>query len=390
MIRAAVIFESSPFDRKGLFNAVHNRVRHLAETGRCEIDAFCVHSRDTAFTRRVRHTPAVPDVEQVVVDGFTYRILWYDFSIADHLLVNELHRRPFFFSRFMERNIGLLQGYDFILAHSFTGGLFALEASRRYGVPYCVTWHGSDIHTHPWRNPMILRDTREVMEAASCNFFVSRALLEDSDRITPSAKKMVIYNGVSEAFVRFPDDVRLGLRKDYGLTENEKVVAFAGSVVAVKNVYALQPIFHSVRAEYDGKLKFWIIGDGKLRDRVEKAMVSDRDIDVRFWGNVAPDVMPSMLNCVDVLVLPSVNEGLGMVCAEAIRCGAVAVGSDVGGIPEVVGRGFVVPPGEGFVDGMAALVADVLRNGAVQSIPDNFDWKSAAETEISTVESLLQ
>lgn len=390
MIRAAVIFESSPFDRKGLFNAVHNRVRHLAETGRCEIDAFCVHSRDTAFTRRVRHTPAVPDVEQVVVDGFTYRILWYDFSIADHLLVNELHRRPFFFSRFMERNIRLLQGYDFILAHSFTGGLFALEASRRYGVPYCVTWHGSDIHTHPWRNPMILRDTREVMEAASCNFFVSRALLEDSDRITPSAKKMVIYNGVSEAFVRFPDDVRLGLRKDYGLTENEKVVAFAGSVVAVKNVYALQPIFHSVRAEYDGKLKFWIIGDGKLRDRVEKAMVSDRDIDVRFWGNVAPDVMPSMLNCVDVLVLPSVNEGLGMVCAEAIRCGAVAVGSDVGGIPEVVGRGFVVPPGEGFVDGMAALVADVLRNGAVQSIPDNFDWKSAAETEISTVESLLQ
>ena len=43
MLKLAVIFESSPFDRKGLFNAVHNRVKHLVETGECEIDVFCIH-----------------------------------------------------------------------------------------------------------------------------------------------------------------------------------------------------------------------------------------------------------------------------------------------------------------------------------------------------------
>ena len=57
MMRLAVIFESSPFDRKGIFNAVHNRVKHLLATGECTIDVFCVHSRDNAFTRRIRHTP---------------------------------------------------------------------------------------------------------------------------------------------------------------------------------------------------------------------------------------------------------------------------------------------------------------------------------------------
>lgn len=45
-IRVAVIFESSPFDRKGLFNAVHERIRHLAGTGECEVMVgflvFCV------------------------------------------------------------------------------------------------------------------------------------------------------------------------------------------------------------------------------------------------------------------------------------------------------------------------------------------------------------
>ena len=90
MLRIAVIFESSPFDRKGLFNAVHNRIRHLRQTGECEIDAFCIHSRDTAFTRRVRHTPVVPDVENVNIEGCRYRILWYDFSIMDHIIVNKL------------------------------------------------------------------------------------------------------------------------------------------------------------------------------------------------------------------------------------------------------------------------------------------------------------
>lgn len=75
MLRLAVIFESSPFDRKGLFNAVHNRIRHLLATGECEVDAFCIHSRDNAFTRRVRHTPDVPVVEKVDFDGVTYRML---------------------------------------------------------------------------------------------------------------------------------------------------------------------------------------------------------------------------------------------------------------------------------------------------------------------------
>lgn len=384
MLRIAVIFESSPFDRKGLFNAVHNRILNLAASGECIVDAFCIHSWDTAFTRKVRKTPSVKEkCETLSVDGITYRMLWYDFSIADHILLEKLHARPFFFGRFMCENLSLLEGYDCIVAHSFTGGLFAYEASLRYSVPYFMNWHGSDIHTHPWRNNLIMKHTRILIENARCNFFVSKALLRESDRILVTDRKKVLYNGVSDRFVRFSDEERRALRKKYGLGSNDKVVAFAGSLVDVKNVHLLQPIFHEVRSRYDGALKFWVIGDGKRRNVVEPLLLGDTSIDVRMFGNLPSDEMPSVMNCIDVLVLPSRNEGLGMVCAEAVRCGANAVGSDVGGVAEVVGRSNVVPLGETLPEDMAVKVVGMLTTEVCQDVPDYIDWKHTAVQEIA-------
>ena len=388
MLKLAVIFESSPFDRKGLFNAVHNRVKHLVESGECEVDVFCIHSRDTALTRRLRHTPEVPSVSGISIDGIRYNLLWYDFSLIDHALVYKLHRKPFFFGKYLSRAVGMLKGYDHVLAHSFTGGLFALEAFRRFGVPYSVTWHGSDVHTHPWRNPLILKDTRAVMENASCNFYVSSALRAESDKISVSARKEVLYNGVSDDFVRFSDNRRESLREKYGLSLEDKVVAFVGSIVAVKNVSVLQPLFHEIRSRYDGQLTFWMVGDGKLRGSVEPAMIADESLDVRFWGNVPSEDMPSVMNCIDVMVLPSLNEGLPLVCAEAINCGASVAGSDVGGVPEVIGRENVVPLGSDLVNDMATKVVEMLHSAPVQTVPASMSWKSTAQKELSYLKSL--
>lgn len=385
MLKLAAIFESSPFDRKGLFNAAHERIRHLVGTGRCVVDAYCIHSWDTAFTRKVRHTPEVPRKDEVTVDGITYRILWYDFSILDHVTVEFLHRRPLLFSRFTKRCMPLFKGYDAILAHSFAGGLFAMEASDTYGIPYFMTWHGSDIHTHPWKNSLVMEYTRKVMKGARYNFFVSEALLEASHRICADVPKAVLYNGVSDDFIRYDDGIRNELRVKYSLDPGTKVVAFAGSLVSVKNPDMLQPLFHEIRRQYEGPLKFWIIGDGKVRHQVEPGLMSDPTIDVVMWGNMPSDQMPQMMNCIDVLVLPSRNEGLPLVCAEAIRCGAYAVGADVGGVAEVVGKDNVIPHGDGFIVSMASKVVSVLNDGGEQKVPDHLDWRTTAEKEMSVI-----
>ncbi len=427
MLRLAVIFEGSPFDRKGLFNAVHNRVRHLLDTGECSVDVFCVHSWDSPFSRRRRGTPYVGErCGTVAVDGIEYKMLWYDFSLVDFFLVEKLRVRPFFFRKEVRRWLPMLSGYDCIAAHSFTGGLIAREASSCFGMPYYVTWHGSDVHTHPLCNSLKFKDTASVMREARCNFFVSEALLKASERIVPgcgsgtaggygagpdsgsdaagcgpAVRKEVLYNGVGEEFVRFPDFCREELRMNNGLSSEDKVVGFVGSIVAVKNVGILQELFHEIAERYaeaaaggmsgngaPAGLKFWMVGDGKLRSGVEAAMVSDSSIDVSFWGNIPVGHMPSMMNCIDVMVLPSLNEGLPLVCAEAVRCGAAVVGSAAGGIPEVIGKDSVVPFGPDFISDFASKVVSYLVSPPVQELPASLDWNETARKELSFLKSL--
>ena len=393
MMKLAVIFESSPFDRKGLFNAVHNRVKHLSATGECTVDVFCVHSRDNAFTRRVRHTPVVPSVDEVSIDGITYRLLWYRFSVLDNVLLEKMNLRPLFFRRFMSSRVELLKGYDAVVAHSFCGGLFALMAHQRFNIPYYVTWHGSDVHTHPWRVPVMLEDTRAVMESARCNFFVSKALMTASDKITVQASKEVLYNGVSEDFVEFSPADRAAVRERFGLAPKDKVVAFVGNLAAVKNVLSLPAIFAEVVKRYDASLKFWIVGDGKLRTQLESVFSlsfrpNEVSGEISFFGNQPSPAMPDIMNCIDVLVLPSLNEGLPLVCAEALNCGAAVVGSDVGGIAEVIGQDYVVPLGDSFVTGMADKIVSFLDGKTLsQTLPSEISWSLTAERELSFLKS---
>ena len=152
---------------------------------------------------------------------------------------------------------------------------------------------------------------------------------------------------------------------------------------------SLQPIFHSIWTGYTSPLKFWMIGDGKLRRQVQPAKTEDTSIDVRFWGNIPSEEMPLILYCVDVLLLPSLNEGLGLICAEAISCGASAVGSDTGGISEVIGGENTVPLGDGFVEGLSDKVIQMLQNPHLQLLPPELDWTATASKELSVIKEIL-
>ena len=391
MTRIAVIFESSPFDRKGLFNAVHNRVKGLLETGECWVDAYCIHAKDNMLTRALRHTPYVPQTDSVELEGIRYKMLWYRFSICDHLMLEKCGKRPPMFRRFMDTYVRFLEGYDYVIAHSFTGALFAYEAKQRYGIPYFANWHGSDVHTHPWRVSVILEDTKKVMEAAKCNFFVSKALMKASDKITVDACKEVLYNGVSEDFMRLDEKCRNKARERFGVSRDEKVVAFAGNLVNVKNVLVLPDIFKSVTEHFDAPVHFIIAGDGKLRKQLEANFASIRQcVHVSFLGNVAAEEMPELMNCVDVLVLPSLNEGLPLVCAEAMRCGANVVGSDVGGIAEVIGKDNAVPHSPDFVPQFAKKVVAMLQTAQKQEVPAEISWSKTTSIELSYINECKQ
>ena len=121
---------------------------------------------------------------------------------------------------------------------------------------------------------------------------------------------------------------------------------------------------------------------------------------ISFFGNQPSPAMPDIMNCIDVLVLPSLNEGLPLVCAEALSCGAAVVGSDVGGIAEVIGSENVVPLGSlsgdpsrpydgSFVNGMAEkVVASLVGQTPSQTLPTDISWARTAAQELAALKSL--
>jgi glycosyltransferase involved in cell wall biosynthesis len=82
---------------------------------------------------------------------------------------------------------------------------------------------------------------------------------------------------------------------------------------------------------------------------------------IRFTGSRTD--IPDLMRSIDVLVVPSLNEGFGRVIVEANAVGVPAVGADAAGIPEVIEdgvTGFLVPPRDPRA--MASVVARLLRD----------------------------
>jgi glycosyltransferase involved in cell wall biosynthesis len=94
-------------------------------------------------------------------------------------------------------------------------------------------------------------------------------------------------------------------------------------------------------------LQLVVVGDGKHRPDLEAQAAAlglgDR---VRFLGQLpAGDVVRSQLDAADLFILPSFTEGMPRAMIEAMARALPCIGSQVGGIPELLAGEDLVPPG---------------------------------------------
>lgn len=378
-MRIAVITQGDPNNRAGFFNNVHERILHLVKESSIEIDVYLLQYPKIL-------SPNAPN--ETIIDGILYHIIYIRITKLRYIASFLLKLMPFPGYYAVQKYIGLFKDYDLLSTHSIGAMQIAEKVKRRYGIPYVITWHGSDVHTNPQRNRKLMKLTKKVMENANRNFFVSKALMKASSDICISDNKEVLYSGVSEYFREYDSATKMSLKRKFEV-EDKKVVAFLGNVISIKNVLSLPDIFKLVDKQIPGRVQFWIIGNGNLYEQLQNGLHSV-GVDYKMWGMQEPRIIPDMLNCVDVLVLPSFNEGLPLVTEEALQCGVSVVGSDVGGISEVIGKQNVFALGESFVPNIAARISEILQKEEKPGpLPDQFMWKTCTTRELECYNQIL-
>ena len=118
-------------------------------------------------------------------------------------------------------------------------------------------------------------------------------------------------------------------KREYNLTD-KPVVLFVGNLIKRKNVDSLLEAKKIANSDY----YLVVVGDGPLFKKLKKKVEDENIRDVIFTGarNDVENIIPSC----DLLVLPSFSESFGLVLIEALACGKPVIGSNVGGITEII------------------------------------------------------
>ncbi|MDP2043867.1 MAG: glycosyltransferase family 4 protein [Candidatus Omnitrophota bacterium] len=174
-------------------------------------------------------------------------------------------------------------------------------------------------------------------------------------------KISVINNGIDTA--NFGDfSAREKMREALGVNDAPLVGIIARLSDVKGHTYLLQAMQSVIKTFSSAKLL--IVGEGKTKD----ALVKEAD-DLGIRDNVLflPEAenTKDILAAMDIFVMPSLQEGLGLALMEAMAQGLAVVGSDVGGIKSLIQdkvTGLLVKPADPL--GLSRAISDLLNDAA--------------------------
>jgi len=192
-------------------------------------------------------------------------------------------------------------------------------------------------------------------------------------------KLHVIYEGVDLEYI---DSINSDKK-------SRLLILYVGRLVAHKCIEDLLDSFKIVQKKIQ-LARLMIVGTGPRRQELE-AYSSQLGIEecIQFTGYVSDKKKYQLMKQADVLVLPSVMEGFGLVLIEAMACGTPVIAVDLGGPKEVVSdnkTGFLVSPRQ--PKEIAEMILIILRNHELRQVmskdarlrvEDFFTWEKTSE-----------
>jgi len=290
---------------------------------------------------------------------------------------------PQFMASFTARAVAHCVGCDVIHAHWTVGGFAGAIAGALCRRPLVITTHGTDINELP-DGGLKVGLTRWVLRRAARIVCVSNCLAGRVAEIgLPAPRIAVVHNGV-DTDIFTPDNGR----------PRGNHLIYVGRLSPEKG---LRHLLEAVRILHQqvSDIELTLVGDGPERAALEgQARALGLAGTVHFMGARSHDDVPELMRQADIFVLPSLEEGFGIVLIEAMASGLPVVASDTGGIPEIVGdgeNGLLVPPGDAkrLAERLLFLCHDLelrrnLADRALCNVRDHF----AADAQLRQYESI--
>ena len=229
-------------------------------------------------------------------------------------------------------NIDIIHGH-----YLFPAGWASVKAGKSTHTKTYVTSHGSDMFEMYRKQGFMRPLIKKVLKDADVVLAVSNALreeiintkipnIEEKTKLHWNAVDIDKFKTTKENESKFKEE----LVQEFNIDAEKPIILFVGNIIKRKNVDLLL----EAKKQMGTDANLVIVGDGPLLEQLKGKVEKEHLDNVYFTGsrNDVEDIIPSC----DLLVLPSLSESFGLVLIEALACGKPVIGSNVGGIKEII------------------------------------------------------
>lgn len=221
--------------------------------------------------------------------------------------------------------------FDIIHSHfTWPSGHIGVKLKEIYNVPVMITIHENG----EWFD----KEVNMNYSLINYSWKNADALIRVNNKDVPTLKHynqnvFSIPNGFSECLKNLDSN---SCREQLNLPQDKKIIFSLGALIGRKGFNYLIDSMKIISEKRDDCICY-IGGSGSLKNKLE-SQISNLNLEkyVKLIGFIPDEKLPLWINACDLFVLPSLSEGNPTVMFECLGCGKPFIGTNVGGVPEII------------------------------------------------------